>query len=86
MKNPITTMSRERLEALIDDEDCRATVEEQETLAAFMLAVMDAKPEHPQRFVVKGLTNAYDDGNGTEWLLKDSVYSAIKAADGEIAE
>lgn len=35
---------RERLEALIDDEDCRVTVVEQELLAQIALAVLDAQP------------------------------------------
>mgnify|MGYP000630887457 CR=1 FL=1 len=33
--------TRERLESLIDDEDCRVTVAEQEALAQIALAVMD---------------------------------------------
>lgn len=35
---------RDRLDALIDDEDCRVTVVEQELLAQIALAVLDAKP------------------------------------------
>ena len=42
MKKLIEQFSRERLEALIDDEDCRATVSEQETFAEIVLALQDA--------------------------------------------
>ncbi|KQN53168.1 hypothetical protein ASF13_16340 [Erwinia sp. Leaf53] len=38
----IGQFSRERLEALIDDEDCRATVSEQETFAEIVLALQNA--------------------------------------------
>lgn len=48
MKKLLEQFTRERLEALIDDEDCRATVAEQEVLAGIALAVMDGKyPEIP---------------------------------------
>lgn len=44
MKPLIEQLTRERLEALIDDENCRVSVVEQEILAQIALAVMDAKP------------------------------------------
>ena len=40
----------------------------------------------PAPFVVKGLADAYDDGHGTEWLRKETVYAAIKAAGGSVAD
>lgn len=83
---------RARLDALIDDEDCRVTVAEQELLAQIALAVLDAKPvgtvsivhdlySIPRRYIAT--VNMRPDLVLSEMRDGDNLYTAPPAPGGE---